>query len=339
MPDIKLICPSVPNMPWQDKPSGCTAPMWRHDENPIIGRNPLPNVSRIFNSAVMPFEGSFVGVFRGEQRDGIPHVYFGRSKDALHWDFENEKIAFTDENGVPFQPLYAYDPRLVKVDDTYYIIWCQDMYGAAIGMASTKDFTTFTRLENPFLPYNRNAVLFPRKINGNFVMLSRPCDNGHTAFGDIFVSESPDMVYWGKHRHVMGRSDRWWENLKIGGGAAPIETDKGWLMLYHGVVNTCNGYVYSVGAAILDIDEPSRVLHRCGNYILAPEEWYEERGFVPNVCFPCATIHDSATGRIALYYGCADSYVGVAYTTAQEIYDYILEHDAASDDDKGVGRR
>ena len=339
MSEIKLICPAVPNMPWQEKPSGCTAPMWRHSDNPIIGRNPLPDVSRIFNSAVMPFGDGFVGVFRGEQRDGIPHVYFGRSKDALHWEFDPEKIDFRDAGGESFQPLYAYDPRLVRVEDTYYIIWCQDMYGAAIGMAETKDFTSFTRLENPFLPYNRNAVLFPRKINGNFVMLSRPCDNGHTAFGDIFVSESPDMVYWGRHRHVMGRGERWWENLKIGGGAAPIETDKGWLMFYHGVVNTCNGYVYSVGAAILDIDEPSRVLHRCGNYILTPEEWYEERGFVPNVCFPCATIHDSETGRIALYYGCADSYVGVAYTTAQEIYDYILAHDVASEDDKGLGRR
>ena len=339
MSEIKLICPTVPNMPWQEKPSGCTAPMWRHSDNPIIGRNPLPDVSRIFNSAVMPFGDGFVGVFRGEQRDGVPHVYFGRSKDALHWEFDPEKIDFRDANGESFQPLYAYDPRLVRVEDTYYIIWCQDMYGAAIGMAETKDFTSFTRLENPFLPYNRNAVLFPRKINGNFVMLSRPCDNGHTAFGDIFVSESPDMVYWGRHRHVMGRGERWWENLKIGGGAAPIETDKGWLMFYHGVVNTCNGYVYSVGAAILDIDEPSRVLHRCGNYILTPEEWYEERGFVPNVCFPCATIHDSETGRIALYYGCADSYVGVAYTTAQEIYDYILAHDVASEDDKGLGRR
>ena len=339
MSEIKLICPAVPNMPWQEKPSGCMAPMWRHSDNPIIGRNPLPDVSRIFNSAVMPFGDGFVGVFRGEQRDGIPHVYFGRSKDALHWEFDPEKIDFRDASGESFQPLYAYDPRLVMVEDTYYIIWCQDMYGAAIGMAETKDFTSFMRLENPFLPYNRNAVLFPRKINGNFVMLSRPCDNGHTAFGDIFVSESPDMVYWGRHRHVMGRGERWWENLKIGGGAAPIETDKGWLMFYHGVVNTCNGYVYSVGAAILDIDEPSRVLHRCGNYILTPEEWYEERGFVPNVCFPCATIHDSVTGRIALYYGCADSYVGVAYTTAQEIYDYILAHDVASEDDKGLGRR
>lgn len=339
MSKIKIISPPLPNMPWQDKPENCTSPMWRHTNNPIIRRNPLPDVARIFNSAVIPYNDGFVGVFRGEQRDGVPHVYFGTSSDALNWSFQQKKIKFTDEKGEPFQPIYAYDPRLIKVDDTYYIIWCQDMYGAAIGMAKTSDFRTFTRIENPFLPYNRNAVLFPRKINGNFVMLSRPCDNGHTAFGDIFVSESPDMTYWGRHRHVMGISDNWWENLKIGGGAAPIETDKGWLIFYHGVVRTCNGYVYSVGAAILDLDEPSRVLHRCSRYVLTPEEWYEERGFVPNVCFPCATLHDSATGRIALYYGCADSYVGVAYTTADEIYDYIIKYDCLSADDKSPGKR
>lgn len=339
MSKIKLLTSPLPSIPWQDKPEGCTAPVWRYSENPIIGRNPLPDVARIFNSAVIPYEDGFVGVFRGEQRDGVPHIYFGRSDDAIHWSFDSEKIRFTDENGEVLQPVYAYDPRLVKVEDTYYAIWCQDMYGAAIGMAKTKDFRTFTRLENPFLPYNRNAVLFPRKIGGNFVMLSRPCDNGHTAFGDIFLSESPDLMYWGRHRHVMGRSQNWWEGLKVGAGPAPIETDKGWLMFYHGVVNTCNGYVYSIGAAILDIDEPSKVLHRCKNYILAPEMWYEERGFVPNVCFPCAALTDSETGRIALYYGCADSYVGVAFTTIDEIYDYILEHDCLQYGDDSVGRR
>lgn len=339
MDSIKIIAPPLPNMPWCEKPEGCTAPMWRHPENPIIKRNPIPDVARIFNSAVIPYNNGFVGVFRGEQRDGMPHVYFGTSADALNWSFQEDKIKFIDEDGKPFQPIYAYDPRLIKVDDTYYAIWCQDFYGAAIGMAKTKDFSTFTRVENPFLPYNRNAMLFPRKINGNYVMLSRPCDNGHTAFGDIFISESPDMTYWGKHRHVMGKSDNWWESLKIGGGAAPIETDKGWLVFYHGVVNTCNGYVYSVGAAILDIDEPSKVLHRCSRYVLTPEEWYEERGFVPNVCFPCCTLHDSATGRIALYYGCADSYVGVAYTTVEEIYNYILKYDNLFEGDSSIGKR
>ncbi|MBR1823253.1 MAG: glycoside hydrolase family 130 protein [Ruminococcus sp.] len=339
MAEINMIGSPLPNIPWQDKPADCTAPVWRYSENPIIKRDPLPNVARIFNSAVMPYEEGFIGVFRGEQRDGMPHIYLGHSKDAVNWQFTPEKIPFTNEKGEPFMPIYAYDPRLVKVEDTYYIIWCQDFYGAAIGMAKTTDFKTFTRLENPFLPYNRNAVLFPRKINGNFVMLSRPCDNGHTAFGDIFLSESRDMEFWGRHRHVMGRSENWWESLKIGGGAAPIETDKGWLMLYHGVVNTCNGYVYSIGAAILDINEPSKVLHRCANYILAPTEWYEERGFVPNVCFPCATLHDPETGRIAIYYGCADSYVGIAFTTVQELYDYILEYDMPEKDDRESGIR
>ncbi|HAE52852.1 MAG TPA: glycosylase [Ruminococcus sp.] len=336
---IKILSEPLPNIPWQDKPENYTAPVWRYSENPIINRNPLPNVARIFNSAVMPYQNEFIGVFRGEQKNGVPMIYLGRSKDALHWEFEPEKIPFKDENGQDFMPLYAYDPRLVKVDDTYYIIWCQDMYGAAIGMAKTKDFKSFTRIENPFLPYNRNAVLFPRKINDKYIMLSRPCDNGHTAFGDIFLSESKDMEYWGHHRHVMGRTESWWESLKIGGGAAPIETDKGWLIFYHGVCNTCNGYVYSIGAAILDINEPSKVLHRCEDYVLTPEEWYEERGFVQNVCFPCATLHDSETGRIALYYGCADSYVGTAFTTAEEIYNYILEHDRVSPTDTEIGKR
>ena len=340
MSSFKMIAPATKNMPWQDRPQGIiNSPLWRYKENPIVGRNPLPGVARIFNSAVMPYEDGFIGVFRGERTDGIPSIYLGRSADAVHWTFDKDRIPFVDENGKPFLPLYAYDPRLVKVEDTWYVIWCQDFYGAAIGMAKTKDFKTFVRVENPFLPFNRNAVLFPRKINGNFVMLSRPSDSGHTPFGDIFISESPDMVYWGKHRHVMSRSSEWWESLKIGGGAAPIETSEGWLLFYHGVVNTCNGYVYSIGGAILDIDNPSVVKYRCSTYLLTPEEWYEERGFVPNVCFPCATLQDSDTGRIAIYYGAADSYVGLAFTTLDEVMNYIIKNSVVTQTDTEIGRR
>ena len=244
MSEVKMFSEPVPNVPWQDRPANDNhdAPIWRYTENPIIGRNPAKGVARIFNSAVVPFDGKFVGVFRGEQVNGIPYIYLGESEDAIHWNISEEKIKFVDENGEEFMPIYAYDPRLVKVEDTYYAIWCQDFYGAAIGIAKSKDLKTFVRIENPFLPFNRNAVLFPRKINGNFVMLSRPSDSGHTPFGDIFVSESPDMVYWGKHRHVMGKSSEWWESLKIGGGAAPIETSEGWLLFYHGVAGTSQSY-------------------------------------------------------------------------------------------------
>ena len=330
----------VPNMPWQERPEDLgTIPIWRYTENPIINRNPIPGVARIFNSAVVPYEGAFIGVFRAEQTDGIPFVYLGRSQDGIHWNFDEKPIPFEDEEGKLFMPKYAYDPRLVKVEDTYYIIWCQDFYGAAIGMAKTKNFKKFVRVENPFLPFNRNAVLFPRKINGNFVMLSRPSDSGHTPFGDVFLSESPDLTFWGKHRHVMGRSEEWWESLKIGGGAAPIETSEGWLMFYHGVTGTCNGYVYSIGGVILDKDEPSKVKYRCNTFLITPEEWYEERGFVPNVCFPCATIHDAATGRIAIYYGAADSYVAMAFTTLDDIIDYIKDHSVVRESDIEIGRR
>ncbi len=340
MTKYQMIAPALPNVPWQEKPAGhINSPLWRWKDNPIIGRNPLPGVARIFNSAVMPYEGKFVGVFRGEQTNGVPYIYLGWSQDAIHWDFEPNKIPFVDEAGNPFMPIYAYDPRLVKVEDTYYIIWCQDFYGAAIGVAKTQDFKHFVRIENPFLPFNRNAVLFPRKVHGNFMMMSRPSDSGHTPFGDIFISESPDMVFWGKHRHVMSRGNSWWEGLKIGGGAAPIETSEGWLLFYHGVTQTCNGYVYSIGGAILDIDEPSKVKYRCNNYLLTPEEWFEERGFVPNVTFPCATLHDPETGRIAIYYGAADSYVGLAFGYLDEIIDYIKDNSKTTNDDTELGRR
>lgn len=245
-----------------------------------------------------------------------------------------------DEEGNEFMPSYAYDPRLVKVEDTYYVIWCQDFYGASIGMAKTKDFKTFVRIENPFLPFNRNAVLFPRKVDGKFLLLSRPSDSGHTPFGDIFLSESKDLEYWGHHRHVMGRSyNNWWENLKIGGGAAPIELEDGWLLFYHGVTGTCNGYVYSIGGAILDKENPSIVKYRCKEFLITPEKDYEERGFVPNVCFPCATINDSATGKIAIYYGAADSYVGLAFTTVDEIVAYIKEHSSVGNEETEIGKR
>ncbi len=339
MSTVKIIGGSRPNLPWQDRPAGCEAPVWRYTENPVIRRNPIPGVARVFNSAVVPYGEGYIGVFRGEQTDGIPHIYLGRSGDGIRWEFDREMIPFVDENGEPFMPSYAYDPRLVKIKDTYYVIWCQDAYGAALGMAKTTDFKTFTRLENPFLPFNRNGVLFPRKIGGKYMLLSRPSDSGHTPFGDIYLSESPDLTYWGRHRHVMGRASQWWENVKVGGGAAPIETSEGWLLIYHGVTGTCNGFVYSIGGAILDRDEPSRVLYRSGDFLLTPEEWYEERGFVPNVCFPCATLQDADTGRIAIYYGAADTYVGLAFTDVETVVRFIKEHDTADQSDREPGRR
>ena len=167
--------------------------------------------------------------------------------------------------------------------------------------------------------------MFPKKINGNFAILSRPSDTGHTIFGDIFYSESPDLTFWGKHRHVMS-PDSGWDYRKIGAGPIPIETKEGWLLFYHGVLESCCGYVYSMGAAILDIDKPWKVKYRAKPYLLSPQMPYECMGDVPNVVFPCAALTDSDTGRIALYYGAADTVVALAFCQADEVVEYIKTH-------------
>ncbi len=155
-------------------------------------------------------------------------------------------------------------------------------------------------------------------------MLSRPSDSGHTPFGDIVLSYSHDLTFGGKHRHVMASGGKnWWQATKIGAGPVPIETREGWLLLYHGVTTTCNGFVYSMGAALLDLDDPSKVLYRTREYILTPEKQYENVGFVPNVVFPCATLCDAETGRIAIYYGAADTYTAIAFAQVDELIAYI----------------
>ncbi len=319
-----IIGKSLTNIPWQDKPKGSQDVMWRYNKNPVIGKNVIQSGGRIFNSAIVPYKGEFIGVFRADHRNGYPQLHLGRSKDALKWEIENEHINFHNEDGSAAKPnLYTYDPRLLEIDGTYYITWCNYFNGPTVGIAKTKDFKIFIQLENAFLPFNRNGVLFPRKINGNFVMLNRPSDNGHTPFGDIYLSESPDLTYWGKHRLVMKTSHYWWKNTKLGAGPVPIETTEGWLLIYHGVCTTCSGYIYSIGAALLNIDNPSKILHNCENYILTPEEPYETTGFVPNVCFPCATLQDADTGRIAVFYGAADTYSALAFTQVDELIAYI----------------
>ena len=326
MSKIKIFGEPIKNIPWEPKPAGYAGVAWRHSKNPIIKRNPTKRSSRIFNSALVPYEGGFAGVFRSDHRDGGMYIHSGFSKDGLEWEIDDLEIQWKDESGAPYQPNYAYDPRVVKIGDTYYIMWCTDFGGPTIGLGMTKDFKTFVRLENAFIPFNRNGVLFPRRINGNYVLLSRPSDTGHTPFGDIFLSESPDMVYWGKHRRVMTRGGGSWQSTKIGAGPIPIETSEGWLLIYHGVCFTCNGFVYSTGAALLDIDKPSKVLYRCRDFILTPEEPYETTGFVDNVVFPCAALCDSETGRIAMYCGAADTYVSIAYAEMDELVGYIKEN-------------
>ncbi|WP_297236825.1 glycoside hydrolase family 130 protein [uncultured Porphyromonas sp.] len=325
MDNIKIAGRSLPNMPWEDRPQGCHAPLWRYSKNPIIGRHETPTSNSIFNSAVVPFKDGYAGVFRCDDTNRRMRLHVGFSQDGISWDICPDKIDFDCDIPEVGEWVYGYDPRVTEIDGRYYISWCNGYHGPTIGVAWTEDFRTFHQLENAFLPFNRNGVFFPRKINGRYAMLSRPSDNGHTAFGDIFYSESPDLEFWGHHRHVMSPADfevSAWQCLKIGAGPIPIETSEGWLLIYHGVLRSANGYVYAFGSALLDKDQPWKVTARSGAYLLSPQELYECVGDVPNVCFPCAALHDPDSGRIAVYYGCADSVTGLAFGYIPEIIDF-----------------
>lgn len=299
----------------------------RYEGNPIITPDQVPGANSIFNSAVIEFGDGYVGVFRIDGIDGHMDLHLGQSKDGIKWDIDPKPVRFPwdDPDGAPQPHSYGYDPRITKIEDTYYITWCNDNHGPTIGIAETKDFQTFRFIENAFPPYNRNGVLFPRKIGGYYAMLHRPSDRGHTPFGDIFYCSSPDLVFWGKHRLVFGPRGGW-QSLKVGAGPVPIETDEGWLMIYHGVLLSCNGYVYRAGAALLDRERPWKVLYRTRDYLLSPTELYERVGDVPNVTFPVATLLDKRTGRLALYYGCADTYVGLAYAQLEDVVRFTKEH-------------
>jgi len=294
----------------------------RYEGNPIIGPEDLPGSDSIYNSAVTRFGDGYVGVFRVDHQDKVQWLHVGWSDDGLHWRIEPEpfRLEFADAD-IQMRP-GGYDPRVVRLEGKYYVIWCAPYHGPTLALAETTDFRTFQFICNPVPPCNRNGVLFPRKINGHYYLLHRPSDRGHTPFGDIYVCRSPDLVHWGRHRFVFGPTDGW-QSTKVGAGPVPIETDEGWLLIYHGVLTTCNGFIYSAGAALLDLEQPWKVLYRTRRYLLHPLEEYERVGNVPNVCFPCAALVDEASGELALYYGAADTYVAVAYASVPEIVEFV----------------
>jgi beta-1,4-mannooligosaccharide/beta-1,4-mannosyl-N-acetylglucosamine phosphorylase len=312
----------LPNIPWEERPSSASDVVWRYSKNPIIPRDLIPSSNSIFNSAAVPFNEGFAGVFRCDNKKRDMNLHRGLSQNGIDWQLDNDPIEWLSDNPEIGRYQYRYDPRVVWIDDRYCVTWCNGYYGPTIGVGYTYDFEKFHFLENALLPFNRNGVLFPRRINGKYVMLNRPSDNGHTPFGDIYLSQSKDMIYWGEHRYVMGTRGGW-ESTKIGAGPIPIETSEGWVMIYHGVLTSCNGFVYAFGAALLDLDEPWKVIRRGVPYLLAPQTLYECVGDVPNVAFPCAALYDEPTQRVAVYYGGADTVTALAFCKMDELLDWL----------------
>jgi beta-1,4-mannooligosaccharide/beta-1,4-mannosyl-N-acetylglucosamine phosphorylase len=318
---------TLPNIPWEDRPAGSTSVVWRSSRNPIIHRDQVERSNSIFNSAVVPFGDGFAGVFRVDDTTRVMDLHAGRSSDGIDWQIGAQTISWkaSDRRVGEIQEhfVHAYDPRVTWLGDRYYVTWCNGYYGPTIGVGYTHDFETFHQLDNAFLPFNRNGVLFPRRVKDMYLMLSRPSDNGHTPFGDIYLSESPDLIHWGRHRLVMQPRAWTWESTKLGAGPTPIETPEGWLLIYHGVLTSCSGFVYSMGAALLDLDEPWKVTARSRDYLLSPQVPYEQIGDVPNVVFPCAALLDRPTGRLTIYYGGADTVVCLAHGYLPELIDFV----------------
>ena len=173
----------IPNLPWQEKPQGFPYPVWRFGGNPIITRDNLFFANSIFNSAVVPFRGRFAGVFRVDLRTRDQVLVTGFSDDGVNWQLSERRI------------FEGYDPRLCEIDGVYYLTWVKlTPHGTVIGVAYTENFAQWTELEEASYPVARNGVLFPRKIGGEYVLLIRPCDRGHTPYGDIFLMHSPDLT-------------------------------------------------------------------------------------------------------------------------------------------------
>ena len=298
----------------------------RYEHNPVVTAAAVPRANSIHNSAIVRYGDGYAGVFRVDEIDFSFRLHTGFSDDGIHWHINPDVLQMESPDEEVFVSDHSYDPRLMLVEGTYYLTWCNSIaQGPQIGLARTQDFKTFVQMENPFQPPNRNAVLFPRRINGRFAMLHRPSDRGHTPFGDIFYSESPDLTFWGRHRHVFGPAPGW-QSTKVGPGPAPIETKEGWLLIYHGVWTSCNGYLYYAGGALLDLEKPWKVMYRTRDYLLAPTMPYERVGDVPNVVFPSSLIEYPQERKVRLYYGCADTAVGMAEADLDELIEFIKTH-------------
>ena len=211
----ELIGPELPNIPWEERPQNCSEVVWRSQRNPIITRDAAPNVNSIFNSAVVPFEGGFAGVFRCDNTARDMQLHAGMSADGIHWELEPQRIQFRCEDAEIGRFVYGYDPRVCWLEDRYYVTWCNGYHGPTIGVGHTYDFKTFYQTENAFLPYNRNGVLFPRKINGE-IRDAQPAQRygPYTIWRHILQPESGhdslglSPACHGSHRGMAGHENR-----------------------------------------------------------------------------------------------------------------------------------
>jgi predicted GH43/DUF377 family glycosyl hydrolase len=298
----------------------------RHPGNPLLApeRWPYP-VNAVMNAGATLVGDETVLLCRVEDRRGFSHLTCARSSDGMsNWVVDpHPAIAYDgtrdeEEWGVE-DPRVTFVPELESWLITYTAF---GRGGPGISIARTQDFQTFERLGVAMRPEDKNGVLLPRRIAGDWVLFHRPA----AAVGaDVWLSRSSDLKRWRSPEIVLDRREGgWWDSARVGMGPPPLETEHGWLAVYHGVRQTVAGGLYRAGLALLDLEQPAVVLRRSDEWVLGPDAAYEVSGDVPNVVFPCGLVLHRDSDRLFLYYGAADTRIGLATASLSDVLAYLL---------------
>ncbi|MFN0134592.1 MAG: glycosidase [Phycisphaerae bacterium] len=312
----------------ESKPSNVYEELFhREPTNPILTARDWPYPAHtVFNAGACEVAGDTILLVRVEDRRGHSHLTVARSQNGVtNWRIDPQPSFAPDPDNAE-EKWGVEDPRLTWVEERKEWIIAYTAFspsGPMVALARTTDFKTFTRLGGVMPPDDKDAALFPRRFGDQYAMIHRPVA-ANSSGAHIWLSFSPDMIHWGDH-HVLlhARRGAWWDANKIGLSPPPLETAEGWLLLYHGVRHTAAGCLYRLGLALLDLEDPRRVLHRSDDWVFAPELPYERQGDVGGVVFPCGWILDQATGMIRLYYGGADSCLALATASLPELLAYV----------------
>jgi predicted GH43/DUF377 family glycosyl hydrolase len=245
----------------------------------------------------------------------LSYLRIARSKDGHHFTIDEAPFIYPSNE---LETFGVEDPRITKINDTYYIYFSAvSPVGVGESLVSTKDFVTTEHHGMIFAPENKDVLIFPEKINGKYYALNRPVPKS-VGQPEIWISESNNLLHWGNHKYLLGLRDGLWDSGRMGGGAVPIKTEKGWLELYHGASKDDR---YCMGAVLLDLEDPAKVLARTDQPILEPEASYEVDGFFGNVVFSCGAVVEGDI--VKMFYGVADTSMACAELSLQEILDSL----------------
>jgi predicted GH43/DUF377 family glycosyl hydrolase len=304
----------------------------KYPGNPILTKKDWPYpINSVMNPAAIKVDGEYLLLNRVEDLRGFSHLCVARSADGLtNWRID-EKPTLVPDTNTREERFALEDPRIVWLEEQKqfaitYVTFGED--GPTVALAITRNFKTFARLGALLPPEDKDACLFPRRFNGRFALIHRPIVRGEA---HIWISMSPDLKHWGDHRVVLKTRHAYWDGVRVGLGCQPIEIPEGWLIVYHGVRGTTAGAIYRTGLALLDRDEPWRVLRRSEEWVLGPSEDYEQIGDVGSVTFVTGGVINDATNELYLYYGAADDKIAVAIGDMDAIRDYIMKCPKVSD--------